>query len=570
MPRERIPLRPGLFTTIDDPDGAALLGGRCGACGAHHFPAQDVCPYCFGAPCELVPLSRSATLYVHTAVTKAPPGYTGPVPYGFGVVALPEGMRLVTRIAEANPAALAYGMPMRLVIEPLCVDADGREVWSYAFAPVGDARPAPGALTDVSAASPAWVDASGRPAASARPPHPVPGPRDAPPPLASPVSGTRGRAVEIAGVGIHPFGRYPEKSVVEIAQTAVRRALADAGIGRGDFQAAYCGTVYAGCAAGHRALSGLGLTGVPIINVEAGCASSGAALNLAAAAIAEGRYERVLVLGMEKMPSGIIDSTFFEEWRKQGGLAATPAYFGLRARRLMITAGVTREQLAEVSVKNHRHGVHNPNAMFRKEFSRDAVLGSPMVSDPLTLYMLCSPNEGAAAVVLEAGRNGAAGHRVRVAATVVTSHLPGSVLGEHTPLSGLVDDALASPSEMAARAAYAAAGIGPEDLDVVELQDTDSGRELLSYEELLLCPRGEAGRWIDEGRTAMGGALPVNPSGGLLSKGEPVGASSLGQIVELYWQLRGEAGPRQVAAARAALGHTVGRGANASVIVLTA
>jgi acetyl-CoA acetyltransferase len=425
-------------------------------------------------------------------------------------------------------------------------------------------------LTDVSAASPAWVDASGRPAASARPPHPVPGPRDAPPPLASPVSGTRGRAVEIAGVGIHPFGRYPEKSVVEIAQTAVRRALADAGIGRGDFQAAYCGTVYAGCAAGHRALSGLGLTGVPIINVEAGCASSGAALNLAAAAIAEGRYDRVLVLGMEKMPSGIIDSTFFEEWRKQGGLAATPAYFGLRARRLMITAGVTREQLAEVSVKNHRHGVHNPNAMFRKEFSRDAVLGSPMVSDPLTLYMLCSPNEGAAAVVLEAGRNGAAGRRVRVAATVVTSHLPGSVLGEHTPLSGLVDDALASPSEMAARAAYAAAGIGPEDLDVVELQDTDSGRELLSYEELLLCPRGEAGRWIDEGRTAMGGALPVNPSGGLLSKGEPVGASSLGQVVELYWQLRGEAGPRQVAAARVALGHTVGRGANASVIVLTA
>jgi acetyl-CoA acetyltransferase len=377
--------------------------------------------------------------------------------------------------------------------------------------------------------------------------------------------------VEIAGVGLHPFGRFPEKSAVEIAQVAVRRALLGAGVARGGFQAAFCGTVYAGCAAGHRVLSGLGLTGIPILNVEAGCASGGAALNLAAAAIAEGRYDRVLVLGMEKMPSGIIDSTFFETWRKRGGLAATPAYFGLRARRLMATAGVTADQLALVSVKNHRHGVHNPDAMFRKELSRGAVLASPMVCDPLTLYMLCSPNEGAAAAVLQAASaSGGDGRRVRIAATVVTSHLPGSVLGEHTPLSGLCDDTLPSPTERAARAAYEAAGIGPEDLDVVELQDTDSGRELLSYEELLLCGRGEAGRWIEEGRTAMGGALPVNPSGGLLSKGEPVGASSLAQVAELYWQLRGEAGARQVPGARVALSHTVGRGANASVIVLVA
>jgi acetyl-CoA acetyltransferase len=317
-------------------------------------------------------------------------------------------------------------------------------------------------------------------------------------------------------------------------------------------------------------LSGLGLTGIPIVNVEAGCASSGAALNLAAAAIAAGRYDRVLVFGIEKMPSGIIDSTFFDSWRKEGGLAATPAYFGLRARRLMLTSGVTPNHLAQVSVKNHRNGVHNPNAMFRKEFSLEAVLGSPMVCDPLTLYMLCSPNEGAAAVVLQAAGSGGGTKRpVRVAATVVTSHQPGSVLGEHTPLSGLTDDAVPSPTEMAVRAAYEAAGVSPQDLDAVELQDTDSARELLSYEELLLCGRGEAVRLLHDHVTEMGGRLPANPSGGLLSKGEPVGASSLGQIVELCWQLRGEAGPRQVPDARVALSHTVGRGANASVIILT-
>ncbi len=560
MAHVRVPLRPGLFTSLGDPAEAALLGGRCRACGDRHFPAQDVCPYCSAEGCETVALGRSGTLYVHTAITKAPPGYGGPVPYGFGVVELPEGLRLVTRLTEPDPARLRHGMPMRLVVEPLFTDDGGREVWSYAYAPdgngAGDARPVHG-VPPAGVQDAAAVGGERRAGTSAAA-------------VSSPVGAGRGRGVEIAGVGLHPFGRFPEKGAVEIAQVAVRRALGAAGIGRGGFQAAFCGTVYAGCAAGHRVLSGLGLTGIPILNVEAGCASSGAALNLAAAAIAEGRYDRVLVLGMEKMPSGIIDSTFFETWRKQGGLAATPAYFGLRARRLMVTAGVTMEQLARVSVKNHRNGVHNPNAMFRKEFSREAVLSSPMVCDPLTLYMLCSPNEGAAAVVLQAaGADGSGGRRIRIAATVVTSHLPGSVLGEHTPLSGLCDDTLPSPTELAARAAYAAAGVGPEDLDVVELQDTDCGRELLSYEELLLCGCGEAGRWIEAGRTEMGGALPVNPSGGLLSKGEPVGASSLGQVVELYWQLRDEAGPRQVPAARVALSHTVGRGANASVIVLT-
>jgi acetyl-CoA acetyltransferase len=375
-------------------------------------------------------------------------------------------------------------------------------------------------------------------------------------------------AVEIAGVGIHPFGRFAGKSVVELGVAAMRQALRDAEVGRGGFQAAFCGTVYSGVAAGHKVLTAVGMTGMPIVNVEAGCASGGAALGLGVEAIRSGRCDTVLVFGMEKMPKGIIRSSFFEPWREAAGLAVTPAYFALRAQRLMRDSGVTAEHLAQVSVKNHRHGVHNPYAMFRKEFSLESVLASPVVCAPLTLYMLCSPNEGAAAVVLRRARGASAG-QVLVRGAALRSHLPGSVLGEHTPMSGLIDDDLASPTELAARAAYDEARVGPQDLDVVELQDTDSARELLSYEELGLCPKGGAGQCIAERRTEMGSARPVNPSGGLLSKGEPLGASALGQIVELYWQLRGEAGARQVPGARLALGHTVGRGANASVVILS-
>jgi len=377
-----------------------------------------------------------------------------------------------------------------------------------------------------------------------------------------------GRLVYVAGVGIHPFGRFADRDVTQLGQSAVRAALGEAGVGRGGFQAAFCGTVYTGVAAGHKVLGGLGLSGIGIVNVEAGCASGGAALALGASAIASGQHDRVLVFGMEKMPRGIIRSSFFPPWCEEAGFSPAPAYFALRARRLMAESGVTREHLARVSVKNHAHGVHNPYAMYRKPFTTEMVLGAQMVCDPLTLFMLCSPNEGAAAVVLGASP-GPVGPPVRIRAAVLRSHLPGSVLGEHTPMSGLPGNEPPSPTETAARAAYEAAGLGPEDLDVVELQDTDSGREILSVEELGLCPRGGGGAFVADGVGEMTGRLPVNPSGGLLSKGEPLGASALGQIVELVWQLRGTAEKRQVADARCALGHTVGRGANASVVVLS-
>ncbi len=378
--------------------------------------------------------------------------------------------------------------------------------------------------------------------------------------------------VAVTGVGMHPFGRFDGVSTTDMGVTAVRAALAEAGVGKGGFEAAFCGTAYGGVATGHKILSRLGMTGMPIVDVEAGCASGGAALMLAAAAIRAGQYDTVLVFGTEKMPKGIIRSSFFEPWQEEAGLAATPAFFGLRAQRLCANSGVTKHHLARVVVKNRRHGAANPDAMFRKETTVDEVLASRVVCEPLHLHMLCSPNEGAAAIVLRRSDlpspDGAGS--VTLAAAVLRSHVPGAVLSESTPLSGLTDDRIPAPTALAAYDAFEEAGLGPGDLDVVECQDTDAAREMLSYEELGLCEPGGSSKLLDSGATELGGRLPVNPSGGLLSKGEPLGASALGQVVELVRQLRSACGPRQVEGARTALSHTVGRGANASVVILTA
>src|ERR1700730_18272811 len=204
--------------------------------------------------------------------------------------------------------------------------------------------------------------------------------------------------VRIAGVGLHPFGRFPDRTITDLGVAAVRAALAEAG--NPSFDAAFCGTAYAGVAAGHKVLSAIGRTGGPIVDIEAGCASGAAALMLAAGAIDAGQYDTVLVFGIEKMPKGIIRSSFFEPWREEAGLAVTPAYFALRAQRLMRESGVTKRHLAAVVVKNRRNGVDNPDAMFRSAVTADDVLASRVVCEPLHLRMLCAPNEGAAAVVL--------------------------------------------------------------------------------------------------------------------------------------------------------------------------
>jgi acetyl-CoA C-acetyltransferase len=376
--------------------------------------------------------------------------------------------------------------------------------------------------------------------------------------------------VEIAGVGLHPFGRFGDTPATALGVSAAKDALADAGWtpaeARGRVGAAYCATAYGGVASGHRVLGALALTGIPIVDVEAGCASGGAALALAAAAIGGGQHEAVLVVGVEKMPKGIIRSSFFAPWQEEAGLTANPAYFALRAQRLLREHGLAVDNLAALVVKNRRWGAHNPDAMFQAEVAAEQVLGSRMVCEPLRLWMLCSPNEGAAAVVLRRGDAG-----VHLAAATLRSHLPGSVLDESTPLAGLADDAgITPPTTLAATDAYEKAGVGPEDLDVVECQDTDAGRELLSWYELGLCGAGEQRKLLqaeEEGGERPGPA--INRSGGLLSKGEPLGASALGQVVELVRQLRGRTGARQVPGARVGLAHTIGRGANASVTIVT-
>lgn len=379
--------------------------------------------------------------------------------------------------------------------------------------------------------------------------------------------------MQVAGVGLHPFGRFGEKTAPAMGVVAVRAALADAGWpnpadARPHLGAAFCATAYGGVASGHRVLWPLALTGMPIIDVEAGCASGGAALSLAAAAIRSGEHEAVLVLGVEKMPKGIIRSSFFEPWQEQAGLTPAPAYFALRAQRLLREHGLTKDDLADLVVKNRRWGARNPDAMFRAEVTADAVLTSRVVCEPLHLWMLCSPNEGAAAVVLRRGTGG-----IQLRAAALRSHLPGDVLDESTPMAGLVDAEFTPPTTLAADQAYEASGIGADDLDVVECQDTDAGRELLSWFELGLCEAGGQRRLLDEDLTPRSGrakdGVAINRSGGLLSKGEPLGASGLGQVVEAVRQLRGQAGDRQVPEAHVGLAHTIGRGANASVTVLT-
>src|SRR3954469_14654850 len=316
--------------------------------------------------------------------------------------------------------------------------------------------------------------------------------------------------VRIGGVGLHPFGRFDDRTVTDMGVAAVRAALADAGHPRID--AAFCGTAYSGVAAGHKVLGQLARTGIPIVDVEAGCASGAAALSLAAAALRSGERDCVLVFGMEKMPKGMIRSSFFEPWQEQAGLTPAPAYFALRAQRLLRESGLTKDDLAAVVVKNRSNGVHNPDAMFQKPVTAEDVLASRVVCDPLHLWMLCSPNEGAAAVVLRRGDAG-----VQLRAACLRSHRPGSVLAESTPLCGIDDTGIPAPSALAASDAYAAASLGPDDVDLVECQDTDAARELLAWDELGLCAPGEQPALLAAGAAHLGGRRPVNPSGGLLS-----------------------------------------------------
>ena len=374
--------------------------------------------------------------------------------------------------------------------------------------------------------------------------------------------------VVIAGVGIHPFGRF-ETDYRHLGSIAAAEALADAGIQLTDIDVAFVANVGAGMAAGHNVLDQLGRPGVPILDVEAACASSAGTLVLGVAMINSGQARVVLCLGVEKAPRGFIANAGFEQWQIEAGLGVAPVYFALQAQELLEHTDATVEDLADVSVKNHRHAVGNPNAMYRKALTREAILASPVVCPPLTLLMLCAPNEGAAAAILmskEEAKRREIAHAVDLRAVSTVSR---SIDDWFVPAVSFQSSSRTSISARAAQIAYEQAGIGPTDLDLVECQDTDSGSELIAYRDLGLCKSGEEAEMLRSGATTLGGALPVNPSGGLLSKGEPLGASGLGQVHELTMQLRGQSGSRQVEGARVGLGHVMGAGYNAGVIVLT-
>jgi acetyl-CoA acetyltransferase len=320
-------------------------------------------------------------------------------------------------------------------------------------------------------------------------------------------------------------------------------------------------------AKGHNIMDRVARIGVPIINVEAACASSGSALFMAAQLIECGAARTIMCVGVEKAPKGFVASSGFQSWQIESGLGVNPLYFAIQAQELMKDKAATLEDLADVSVKNHRHAIHNPNAMFRKEVSRDEVLVSRQICPPLTLLMLCAPNEGAAAVVLM--------HRDEAARRGITQ--PISLAGVGLVSRGPDDWFVPAPSypvdrtsltSRASALAFEQAGLGPTDVDLVECQDTDTASELIAYSELGLCDPGDEVDLLRSGSTALGGRIPVNVSGGLLSKGEPLGASGIGQLHELVQQLRGRCGPRQVHGARVGLGHVMGAGHNSCVVVV--
>jgi acetyl-CoA acetyltransferase len=373
----------------------------------------------------------------------------------------------------------------------------------------------------------------------------------------------------VAGIGIHPFGRF-DTTVEDLGHAAASQALADSGVGYPEVDLIVVANVGEGMAKAQRVAGRLGATGRPVLGVESACASSAAALITARNAIQAGTAQVVLCIGVEKAPRGFIAGAGFEPWQTESGVGVTPIYFALQAQELLTSTGATVDDLADVSVKNHANGVLNPNAMYRKPVSAQEVLDSRMVCPPLRLLMLCAPNEGAAAVVLmssgEARRRRVDGG-VELRAVTLATRSPGDWF---VPAPSRLSDPQTSVTRTAARSAYDEAGVRPDDIDLVECQDTDAASELLAYRDLELCAPGEEAKLLRSGDTRIGGRIPVNPSGGLLSKGEPLGASGLGQVHEVVTQLRGQAGPRQVGHARVGMCHVMGAGHVSSVTILAA
>jgi acetyl-CoA acetyltransferase len=351
----------------------------------------------------------------------------------------------------------------------------------------------------------------------------------------------------IIGVGIHPFGRFGPKSALEMGADAVRAACADGGVGWSDMQFAFGGSREVD---NPDALVGLlGLTGIPFMDVYNGCATASTALEMAADAIRYGKFDLGLAVGMDKHDPGAFTADPVDygapAWYGDIGLFLTTKFFGMKINRYMHDHGISHQTLARVAAKNYRNGSLNPNAFRRQPLSEQAILGSRMLNYPLTSYMLCAPDEGAAAAIVcradLARRYTSSLIYVRATALRSRRYRAHEV---HSSWAAVEQDG--APTVYASRAAYEMAGIGPEDVDVIQLQDTDAGAEIIHMAENGFCADGEQERVVADGETEIGGRMPVNTDGGLIANGEPIGASGLRQVHELVMQLRGRAGDRQV------------------------
>jgi acetyl-CoA C-acetyltransferase len=354
--------------------------------------------------------------------------------------------------------------------------------------------------------------------------------------------------VAIVGIGLHPFGRHEGVSGLEMGAQAVRAALRDAGLVWSEVQFAFGGSSDAGNA--DTMVADLGPTGIPFINVENGCATGGSALVAAHQALESGAHQVGLVVGFDKHPRGAFQADpadwSLPAWYGRAGLMVTTQFFGMKIRRYMHDYGIPAETLARVAEKAFRNGAANSNAWRRTALTADQILGSPMVNDPLTQYMLCSPGEGAAALVVcrrEYLERLPDPRPVFLRSAVMRTREPDS-FEVYSPSLGLHPSP--SPSVTASRAAFEQASVEPSDVDVVQVQDTESGAEIIHLAECGLCDHGAQVELYTNGATEIAGRMPVNTDGGCLANGEPIGASGLRQVSETVLQLRGEAGDRQV------------------------
>jgi acetyl-CoA C-acetyltransferase len=353
--------------------------------------------------------------------------------------------------------------------------------------------------------------------------------------------------VAIIGVGLHPFGRFGDKSAFEMGADAVELALKDAGVEWKDVQAAFGGSWEV---AQTDPLTGLlGLSGIPFMNVFNACATGAATIQQAANAIVAGNADVVVAVGMDKHPRGSFKAdptlTNVPTWYGDNGQFVTTKFFGMKINRYCHDHGISVETLAKVAAKNYRNGALNPNAFRRTPIAEEDILSAPVLNFPLTQYMFCAPDEGAAALVLCRAdlADRYTDTPVHVKATAIRTRNYGAY-EVNTTWAPVEEDV--APTVYASKAAYEEAGIGPEDVDVIQLQDTDAGAEVIHMAENGFCADGEQEKLIADGATEIDGPMPVNTDGGLIANGEPIGASGLRQIHELALQLRGRAGERQV------------------------